>query len=75
MIEIYATDNGDLLWAADTLQDYETVNGIAAKGGAIDSHGPTIADNQLIVVSGYGGFGQRPGNALLVFELPESTRP
>ncbi|MEM7100136.1 MAG: PQQ-binding-like beta-propeller repeat protein [Pseudomonadota bacterium] len=73
MIEIYATDNGDLLWADDTLRDYETVNEVVAYGGAIDAHGPTIADNQLIVISGYGGFGQRPGNALLVYEVTKET--
>ena len=75
MVEIYAADNGDLLWSDDTLQEYQTVNGVPAKGGAIDAHGPTLADNLLIVVSGYGGFGQRPGNALLVYEVPQEVLP
>jgi hypothetical protein len=50
------------------------VNGVAAKGGAFDAHGPMLAGDQLIVSSGYGTFGQRGGNAFLVFELaPEKT--
>ena len=44
-----------------------------ATGGAFDAHGPMVADNLVIVSSGYGGFGQRGGNALLVFELPEEA--
>jgi polyvinyl alcohol dehydrogenase (cytochrome) len=74
-LEIYAADDGDLLWSYDTLIDFDAVNDVPTRGGAIDSHGPTLADNLLIVVAGYGSFGQRPGNALLVFEVPEDVQP
>ena len=37
--------------------------------GAFDAHGPMVADDLVIVTSGYGSFGQRGGNALLVFGL------
>jgi polyvinyl alcohol dehydrogenase (cytochrome) len=57
------------LWSADTWQEYQTVNGVAASGGAIDSHGPMVADDMLIVSSGYNTFGHKPGNALLVYRL------
>jgi polyvinyl alcohol dehydrogenase (cytochrome) len=75
-LEAFEARSGTLLWSEDTWRDYpKTANGVAAKGGAFDAHGPTVAGNQLIVSSGYGTFGQRGGNALLVFELqPEAAR-
>jgi polyvinyl alcohol dehydrogenase (cytochrome) len=75
-LEAYEARSGKLLWSQDTWLDYpNTVNGVAAKGGAFDSHGPMLAGDQLIVSSGYGTFGQRGGNALLVYELqPEAAR-
>ena len=59
---------GDLLWSFDTWRDFDAVNGTAT-GGAFDAHGPMLADDLVIVTSGYGSFGQRGGNALLVFGL------
>jgi hypothetical protein len=48
---------------------------VPTKGGAFDAHGPMIADDLLIVSSGYGTFGEAPGNALLVFQLsPEAKQ-
>ena len=75
MLEIYGTDTGQVLWSFDTQTEYDTINGVPAKGGAIDAHGPMVADNLLIAVSGYGSFGQKPGNALLVFEVPKEVSP
>ena len=57
--------------AWDAALDPQSPIGLAS----IDAHGPTLADNLLIVVSGYGGFGQRPGNALLVYEVPQEVLP
>jgi hypothetical protein len=46
------------------------VNGVATRGGAFDAHGPMLADDLLVVTSGYGYVGrQRGGNALLVFQV------
>jgi len=75
-LEAFEARSGKLLWSEDTWRDYpKTVNGVAAKGGAFDAHGPMVAGDQLIVSSGYGTFGQRGGNALLVFELqPEAAQ-
>lgn len=67
-IHAYSSKNGDKLWTYNTRQDLPTINGVAAKGGSIDSAGPVIAGNLLIVNSGYDKFGEVPGNALLVFE-------
>jgi polyvinyl alcohol dehydrogenase (cytochrome) len=61
--------SGELLWSHDSLQEYESVNQVPARGGSYDAHGPMLADDLLIISSGYGTFGQKGGNALLVFQL------
>lgn len=67
----YAIDavTGEFLWQFDSWRDFDSVNELPTQGGAIDVHGPMVAGNQLMIQSGYGSFGQRGGNALLVFEL------
>ncbi|MGB4248120.1 MAG: PQQ-binding-like beta-propeller repeat protein [Pseudohongiellaceae bacterium] len=62
---------GELVWEFNTAQDYTTVNAVPAKGGAIDSTGPVFSGDYMIVNSGYATFGQMPGNAVLVFKLPD----
>lgn len=69
-IEVYDAENGHVIWEFDTGVEFDSVNGVATEGGAIDAHGPVLADNLMIVVSGYGSFRQRAGNAMLVFEVP-----
>ena len=66
-LRAYASDDGRLLWAFDTGQTFSTVNGVAARGGAIDGPGPTVAGGMVFVSSGYALFGQMPGNVLLAF--------
>lgn len=56
---------GAVVFEMDTLRDFESRNGIAAKGGSIDSHSIFAGDGALFVGSGYGQFGQPAGNALL----------
>jgi hypothetical protein len=52
------------------LQEFQTVNGIKAKGGSMGQSGPVIAGGTLFVGSGYV-FGARgtPGNVLLAFSV------
>ncbi len=66
-IRAYGAADGRLLFEFDTGQEFTTVNGVAARGGAIDGPGPTIAGGMVFVSSGYGVFGQTPGNVLLAF--------
>lgn len=66
-LRAFATDDGRLLWDFDTGREFPTVNGVAARGGAIDGPGPTIAGGMVFVSSGYALFGQTPGNVLLAF--------
>ena len=61
--------SGELLWVFDTKREFESVNGIAAHGGAIDNAGVQLAEDMLFVQSGYSLFGQMPGNAFIAFRL------
>lgn len=71
-LHAYAASDGEKLWQFDTRKDFETVNGVRANGGSIDSDGPVIANGLVIVNSGYDKFREVPGNVLLVFEADSS---
>ena len=66
-LRAYAAADGKIIWDFDTAQSFNSVNGVAAKGGSLDVGGPVIAGGIIAVVSGYPGFGAMPGNALLIF--------
>jgi len=66
-LRAYATADGRVLWDVDTTAEVETVNGVPGRGGAIDGPGPVIANGLVLVNSGYGSFGQMPGNLLLAY--------
>ena len=66
-LRAYSTSDGKLLWDVDTARDYSTVNGVRARGGAIDGPGPTVMNGLVLVNSGYTRYGGIPGNVLLYF--------
>ena len=66
-LRAFATDDGHLLWQFNMLQDFKTVNGVAAKGGAMGAPGPVIAGGMVFAGSGYVFGGGTPGNVLLAF--------
>lgn len=69
VLRALSSADGRVLWEYNTIQDYKTVNGVAAKGGSMGAAGPVIAGDRLIVPSGYIGVRSGiPGNVLLVFE-------
>ena len=69
-LEIYRASDGKRLWSFDAWRKFESINDQPAQGGAFDAHGPMVADDLLLVSSGYGYVGeQRQGNAFLVFEM------
>lgn len=71
MLRALASDTGRVLWEYNMLNEVESVNGVAAKGGSMGGPGPTVAGGMLFAGSGYVfGTRGRPGNALLVFSLP-----
>ncbi len=80
-LQVFSAATGKVLWSHDAWRSYASVNGVETSGGAFDAHGPMIADDLLVVSSGYGYVGeQRAGNALLVFQVDgagqnEAQRP
>jgi polyvinyl alcohol dehydrogenase (cytochrome) len=68
VLRALASDTGRVIWEYNTVQEYQTVNAIAAKGGSISVSGPTVAGGMLFVGSGYVGVRNgMPGNVLLAF--------
>ncbi len=67
ILHALSTDDGHVLWDYNTAQPYDTVNKVAAKGGAIASIGPSIAGGMLFIGSGYAVTGTNSGNVLLAF--------
>jgi polyvinyl alcohol dehydrogenase (cytochrome) len=67
---VYVNDakTGKLLWTYETAKEYDGINGVKGKGGAIDSNSITAMNGLLLVNSGYGMFGQPGGNMLLAFK-------
>lgn len=65
----YSTKDGSVLWEFDAAREFETVNKVAARGGAFDGPGPTVAGGMLFVSSGYGSWGGAPGNVLLAYSV------
>src|SRR5262249_28920951 len=70
-VRAFSTRDGKLLWDFNTERDYNTVNGVAAKGGSLDGAGAVIVGGRVFVNSGYPRFGGQPGNVLLAFGVPE----
>jgi polyvinyl alcohol dehydrogenase (cytochrome) len=68
-LRAYSTTDGSILWDADTIGPYQTVNGVEAHGGSMDGPGPVIGGGMLFVNSGYSAGGGMPGNVLLAFSV------
>ena len=66
-LRAYASDDGTLVWSFDTNKEFETVNGVKAKGGAMDGPGAAVANGMIFINSGYVSLIGRPGNVLLAF--------
>jgi polyvinyl alcohol dehydrogenase (cytochrome) len=65
----FASGDGHVLWDFDTARDFDTVNGVKARGGSIDVGGPAIANGMVVTTSGYGQWGGMRGNVLLAFSV------
>ncbi len=68
-LRAYAAADGDLLLDLDTTGAQPDALGGPGHGGAIDGPGPLPAGGFLYVNSGYGQFGQLPGNLLLAYRV------
>jgi polyvinyl alcohol dehydrogenase (cytochrome) len=66
-LRAFSAESGAILWDFDTVRDFHTVNGVKAKGGAMDGPGAVVVNGMVLVNSGYARFGGIPGNVLLAF--------
>jgi polyvinyl alcohol dehydrogenase (cytochrome) len=66
-VMIFDGKSGALLNQFDTIGPKQSINGIAASGGSIDSHAISAGAGIILINSGYGGFNQTPGNALIAY--------
>lgn len=61
--------NGAVINRIDTVRPIPTLNKeVAGKGGSIDAHGISAGAGMLFINSGYGSFGQTPGNVLIAYK-------
>jgi polyvinyl alcohol dehydrogenase (cytochrome) len=65
---IFDGKSGAILKTLDTLGPKTTINSIQAKGGSIDSHAISAGAGMVFINSGYGSFGQTPGNVLIAYK-------
>jgi polyvinyl alcohol dehydrogenase (cytochrome) len=68
-LRAYDSATGRVIWDHDTARDFETVNGVQARGGSMNGPGATVAGGMLYVNSGYGSIGFMAGNVLLAFSV------
>jgi len=68
-LRVFDAADGKLLFQYDTARTFETVNGVAGKGGAIDNASIVAANGYVFLNSGYGLLGgQTPGNVFLALK-------
>ena len=68
-LRAYDTAAGKVMWDFNTLDEFETVNGVQARGGSLNGPGATVAGGMVFVSSGYSSIGFMPGNVLLAFTV------
>jgi polyvinyl alcohol dehydrogenase (cytochrome) len=65
-----STADGKQLWEFNTNQEFQTVNKVAAHGGAISVSGASVAGGMVFISSGYAiSSGASAGNVVLAFSI------
>lgn len=59
---------GKLVWQFSTAREFETINGVPGNGAAVDNASIIAANGLVILNSGYGLFGQGPGNVMIALK-------
>lgn len=76
-LRAFRAGDGLELWSYDSTQAVTDAAGTQGHGGTIDSVGAIVAGDDVLLNSGYDSFGEAgaeqagPGNALLIFRLPD----
>jgi len=68
VLRALSADDGHGLWEYNTAHEFDTVNGVVAKGGSMGAAGPVVVGGILFTGSGYIGVKNgMGGNVLLAF--------
>jgi polyvinyl alcohol dehydrogenase (cytochrome) len=67
-IRAYRMKDGTVIWDFDTGKAFKAVNGVVARGGALDGYPVIVAGGWVYVASGAYTI-NRPGNVLLAFHV------
>jgi polyvinyl alcohol dehydrogenase (cytochrome) len=68
ILRALSTTDGKIVWNFDMMREFETVNGVPAKGGSQGAAGPTVAGGMVFAGAGYPGVQNGAnGNVLLAF--------
>jgi polyvinyl alcohol dehydrogenase (cytochrome) len=68
-LRAYESGSGAMIFDINTLNEYDTVNRIQARGGSLNGPGATVVGGMVFVSSGYSSIGFMPGNVLLAFSV------
>ncbi|HUA21439.1 MAG TPA: PQQ-binding-like beta-propeller repeat protein, partial [Bryobacteraceae bacterium] len=60
-LRAHSAEDGRVLWDFNTAREFDTVNGVQAKGGSIDGPGAVVVDGMVFLTSGYPRNGGIPG--------------
>jgi polyvinyl alcohol dehydrogenase (cytochrome) len=66
-LRAYSSEDGAVIWDFDTVREFDTVNRVPARGGALDGPGAVVVGGMVYVNSGYARTGGIAGNVLLAF--------
>jgi polyvinyl alcohol dehydrogenase (cytochrome) len=70
LLRALSASDGRVLWEFNTVRDFDTVDGVAARGGSMGGPGATVVKGMVYQTSGYVMFGGAlPGNVLLAFAV------
>lgn len=71
-IRVHDNHSGRVLWQFNTAQSFETVNGVSARGGALEGGASAVLDGDMMFLnSGYFFNPYMPGNVFIAFELEQ----
>jgi polyvinyl alcohol dehydrogenase (cytochrome) len=65
---VFDSATGKVIKQFDFIGAQKTVNGVAGKGGSLDSHAISVGNGTILVGAGYASFGQTGGNVLIALK-------
>jgi polyvinyl alcohol dehydrogenase (cytochrome) len=65
---VFDSATGKIIKQFDFIGPQKTVNGVAGKGGSLDSHAISVGNGTILVGAGYGSFNQTPGNVIIALK-------